>query len=45
MEPLSDQKILDSWEKNVSHWTKAVREKQIQSRCLVTDNAVIKEVL
>ncbi len=45
MQPLSDQKILDSWAKNVSPWTKAVQEHQIDSRRLVTDQAVVDAVL
>jgi 2-polyprenyl-3-methyl-5-hydroxy-6-metoxy-1,4-benzoquinol methylase len=45
MQPLSDQKILDSWAKNVSPWAKAVQENQIDSRRLVTDQAVVDSVL
>ncbi len=44
MEALSDKKILDSWKKNVSPWTKAIQEKQIESRKLVTDQAIINAV-
>ena len=44
MEALSDRKILDSWNKNVSPWTKAIQEKQINSRRLVTDKAIIDTV-
>jgi 2-polyprenyl-3-methyl-5-hydroxy-6-metoxy-1,4-benzoquinol methylase len=45
MQDLSDQKILDSWAKNVSPWAKAIQEKQIASRRLVTDQAVVEAVL
>jgi 2-polyprenyl-3-methyl-5-hydroxy-6-metoxy-1,4-benzoquinol methylase len=43
-EALSDKEILLSWEKNVSPWTKAVQEKQIDSRKLVTDQAIVDAV-
>ena len=29
IDPLSDAKIVDSWRKNASPWTSAVRESQI----------------
>jgi 2-polyprenyl-3-methyl-5-hydroxy-6-metoxy-1,4-benzoquinol methylase len=45
MNPLSDAKIIDSWGKNVSPWTTAVREGQIESRTLVTDQALIDAIL
>ena len=44
MKALSDEKILDSWHKNVAPWTTAVRERQIPSRQLVTDRAVVAAV-
>ena len=31
-DPLSDARIVDSWGKNASPWTAAVRENQIASR-------------
>ncbi|TQV70162.1 class I SAM-dependent methyltransferase [Exilibacterium tricleocarpae] len=40
----SDEKILDSWQKNVQPWTTAVRDKQIPSRNLVTDGAIVDAV-
>lgn len=43
--PLDDAQILTSWSKNVSAWTAAVRQGQIESRKLVTDRAVIEAVL
>jgi len=45
MNPLSDAKIVDSWGKNASLWTTAVREGQIESRTLVTDQALIDAIL
>lgn len=41
---LSDAKIVDSWIKNAKPWTTAVREGQIESRRLVTDNAIIEAI-
>ena len=43
--PLSDARIVDSWHRNASPWTSAVREKQIQSRALVTNAAILDAVL
>jgi 2-polyprenyl-3-methyl-5-hydroxy-6-metoxy-1,4-benzoquinol methylase len=45
MNPLSDEKILASWHGNATPWTTAVRERQIASRRLVTDRAIIEAVL
>jgi 2-polyprenyl-3-methyl-5-hydroxy-6-metoxy-1,4-benzoquinol methylase len=45
MQSLSDKKILDSWNKNVTAWVKAIQTKQIESRELVTDQAIIDAVL
>ncbi|PCJ14846.1 MAG: SAM-dependent methyltransferase [Gammaproteobacteria bacterium] len=45
MDALSDQKIVDSWQKNVSPWVKAVHGKEIESRRLVTDRAIVDEIL
>lgn len=44
-EPLSDARILESWHRNASPWTTAVRENQIESRRLVTDAAIVDAVL
>lgn len=44
MEYLSDKKIIDSWGKNAVPWAKAIQEKQIESRKLVTDKAIINAV-
>ena len=45
MNPFSDAKIVDSWLKNAFSWTTAVRAGQIESRKLVTDQAIIEAVL
>ena len=44
-DPLSDAKIVESWGKNVSSWTLAVREGQIESRRQITDQAIIDAIL
>jgi 2-polyprenyl-3-methyl-5-hydroxy-6-metoxy-1,4-benzoquinol methylase len=40
-----DARIVESWRKNASPWTDAVRANQIESRTLVTNRAVIDAVL
>ncbi|WP_447895742.1 class I SAM-dependent methyltransferase [Vreelandella sp. GE22] len=45
MNPFSDEKIVDSWEKNASPWTDVIRNGHIESRKLVTDQAVVEAVL
>ena len=45
MEPLSDEKVIDSWHTNATPWTAAVRDKRIESRKLVTDQAIIDAVM
>ncbi|MEO5902718.1 MAG: class I SAM-dependent methyltransferase [Gemmatimonadaceae bacterium] len=45
MAPLSDAKVLDSWEHNAVQWTSAVRENRIESRSLVTNQAIIDAIL
>lgn len=44
-DPFSDAKIVDSWHRNASPWTTAVREKQIENRALVTDQAIVDAVV
>jgi len=44
MKTLSDEKILDSWQKNASPWTKAIQENQIETRVTVTNQAIIDVV-
>lgn len=45
IDPFSDAKIVDSWHRNASPWTTAVRENQIESRALVTNRAIVDAVL
>jgi 2-polyprenyl-3-methyl-5-hydroxy-6-metoxy-1,4-benzoquinol methylase len=45
MNKFSDAKIVDSWYKNAAPWTIAVRERQIESRKLVTDKSIIETIL
>jgi trans-aconitate methyltransferase len=46
-EPLDspDQKVIESWRKNAGPWTDAVRNREIESRRLVTDAAIVDAVL
>ena len=44
-DPFSDARILDAWARNAEPWTVAVREQQIESRRLVTDQAIVDAVL
>lgn len=45
IDPLSDAKIIESWHRNVSPWTAAVRNEEIASRRLVTNQAIVEAVL
>jgi 2-polyprenyl-3-methyl-5-hydroxy-6-metoxy-1,4-benzoquinol methylase len=45
IDPLSDEKIVESWHTNATPWTAAVREQRIETRKLVTDRAVIDAVM
>jgi 2-polyprenyl-3-methyl-5-hydroxy-6-metoxy-1,4-benzoquinol methylase len=45
MNKLSDKKIIDSWGKNAQPWIAAVREKQIESRNLITDQAIVDSIM
>jgi 2-polyprenyl-3-methyl-5-hydroxy-6-metoxy-1,4-benzoquinol methylase len=42
---LSDAKIIDSWHRNAIPWIMAIREEQIDSRKLVTNDAIIEAVI
>lgn len=42
---LTDQRIIECWHKNVAPWTQAVREGEIASRGLLTNQAIIDAVL
>lgn len=44
-DPFSDAKIIESWGKNAQMWTAAVRERQIESRRKVTDQAIVETIL
>lgn len=44
MEFFSENKIIDSWKKNVSPWVKAIQDKEIESRRLVTDQAIVETI-
>jgi 2-polyprenyl-3-methyl-5-hydroxy-6-metoxy-1,4-benzoquinol methylase len=41
----SDETIVESWRKNAAPWTSAVRAQAIESRRLITDQAIIATVL
>ncbi|MCW8932825.1 MAG: class I SAM-dependent methyltransferase [Gammaproteobacteria bacterium] len=45
MNKIKEQKIIDSWQNNVQPWIRAVREGEIESRLLVTNNAIIDVIL
>jgi len=45
MKNLSDEAIVTCWQKNVAPWIAAVRNGRIASRLLVTDKAIVGEVL
>lgn len=45
LDPLSDAKVIDSWHKNTTPWTDAVRTNQIESRRLVTNQAIVDAVM
>ena len=44
MKPLSDEKVIESWGRNATPWTKAVRGGEIESRKLVTNQAIVDAV-
>lgn len=43
-EPLSDARIVQSWHRNATAWTGAVRAQEIESRRLVTDQAIVDAI-
>lgn len=45
IDPLSDAKVVESWQRNAAPWTAAVRESRIESRTLVTNQAIVDAVL
>ena len=44
IDPLSDAKVVDSWDHNADAWTRAVRENRIENRSLVTNQAILDAV-
>ena len=45
IDPLSDDKIVESWHKNARPWVSAVRDQKIESRKLVTNQAIVEAVI
>jgi 2-polyprenyl-3-methyl-5-hydroxy-6-metoxy-1,4-benzoquinol methylase len=45
LDPFSEPKIIDSWHKNAAPWIVAIEERQIASRNLVTDRAIVDAVV
>jgi len=45
MKKYSDKKIVESWKNNVDPWVSAVRNNEIESRCLVTNKAIFDAVV
>ncbi len=45
IDPLSDAKIVESWRKNAGPWVSAVRDQKIESRKLVTNQAIVETVM
>jgi 2-polyprenyl-3-methyl-5-hydroxy-6-metoxy-1,4-benzoquinol methylase len=43
-EERSDEEVLDAWRVNAANWTEVVRERKIESRNLVTDQAILDAV-
>ncbi len=41
----SDEKIIKSWETNANSWISAIRNNEIESRLLITNNAIINVVI
>lgn len=44
MSPLTDAGVVDAWSKNADPWITAVRSREIASRALVTDAAIVAAV-
>lgn len=45
MKALSDEKIIDSWKKNVTPWINAIEQQEINSRIETTNNAILAEII
>ena len=41
----SDENVIEAWKENAAPWTDAVRGRKIESRNLVTDNAILDAVM
>ena len=44
MTTLNDEQVVDAWSRNSAPWITAVREREIASRALVTDAAIVEAV-
>lgn len=44
MKNLSDERIIESWQKNVTAWIEAIRHSEIQSRVLVTNRVIVATI-
>ncbi len=44
MQALSDEKIINSWMKNVDPWINALAQNEIESRANATNNAILTEI-
>lgn len=44
-DPFSDAGVLDAWQQNARPWARAVRDEKIESRKLVTNEAIINAVM
>jgi len=44
MNRLTDEQVLASWSRNAAPWIQAVRAREIASRALVTDAAIVAAV-
>ena len=42
---MNDKKVLNAWQQNAAPWTQVIQEQSIESRRLVTDNAIIQTVM
>ncbi|HUW53429.1 MAG TPA: methyltransferase domain-containing protein [Rhodanobacter sp.] len=45
MQPVNEARIIDSWQRNVVPWVTAVRQERIESRALVTNQAIVDAVV
>ncbi|VAW55999.1 hypothetical protein MNBD_GAMMA07-1103 [hydrothermal vent metagenome] len=45
MQNNNDKKIINSWKTNAIPWISAIRNNEIESRLLVTNNAIIEAVI